>query len=125
MKLGAPALMYLCSGDTSMSVEIEGFEELADRLDQLGENAASVDGENTVSFDELFTSDFMRTHTEYDSIETFFERSPWTVETQDDFEHIPEDEFDRYIDDHTGFNSWDAMLSAAAREWLGRQVTLE
>lgn len=107
-----------------MSVEIEGFEELTEKLNRLKKNAEAVDGENAVSFDELFTPNFMRTYTEYDSIETFFERSPWTVETQDDFERIPEDDFDHYVDEHTGFNSWEAMLSAAAREWLGRQLAV-
>ncbi|MGN8217265.1 hypothetical protein ACTG0T_02780 [Halococcus morrhuae DSM 1307] len=106
-----------------MSVEIKGFEELAGKLDRLAENADSIDGENTVSFDELFTPEFMQTYTEYDSIESFFGQSRWTVETQDDFKHIPEDDFDRYVDDHTGFNSWEAMLSAAAREWTTRQLS--
>lgn len=107
-----------------MSVEIEGFEEAADQLDQLGENVGSIDGTNSVSFDELFPEDFMRTYTDHNSIATFFAESPWTVETEEDFERISEDEFDRYVNDHTGFNSWEAMLSVAAREWLSRHLSL-
>lgn len=107
-----------------MSVEIEGFENAADQLDRLGEDADSIDGANSVSFDELFPEDFMRTYAEYDSIETFFAESPWTVETEEDFKQIPEDEFDQYVNDHTGFNSWEAMLSVAAREWLSRRLSL-
>lgn len=107
-----------------MSVEIEGFEEAADELDRLAENGGSVDGTNSISFDELFPGDFMRTYTEHDSIAAFFGESPWTVETEEDFERIPEAEFDRYVNDHTGFNSWEAMLSAAAREWLSRKLSI-
>jgi hypothetical protein len=107
-----------------MSVEIEGFEDATDQLDRLDENASSTDGTNSVSFVELFPEDFMRTYTEYDSVATFFTESPWTVETETDFERIPEDEFDRYVADHTGFNSWEAMLSVAAREWLSRQLSI-
>lgn len=105
-----------------MSVEISGFEELGDELDQLQEQVDAVDGETAVSFAELFPADFMETYTEFDSIQAFFEASPWTVETDADFEAIPEDEFDEYVDDHTEFDRWEAMLSAAAREWIGRKL---
>lgn len=105
-----------------MSVEIRGFEELADELDQLQERVDAVDGETSVSFDELFPTDFMETYTEFGSIEAFLEASPWTVESDADFEAIPGDEFDEYVDDHTEFDTWEAMLSAAAREWIGRKL---
>lgn len=35
-----------------MSVRIEGFEELSDRLSQLSRDAESIDGENTVPMTE-------------------------------------------------------------------------
>lgn len=105
-----------------MSVEIRGFEELAAELNRLQEGVDAVDGETAVSFDELFPADFMETYTEFDSIRTFFEASPWTVETDADFEAIPEAAFDEYVDDHTEFDTWEAMLSAAAREWIGRKL---
>jgi hypothetical protein len=106
-----------------MSVEIEGFEEMADQLDRLGERAESGERTNVVSFDELFPEDFMRTYTDYESIEAFFAASPWTVETEADFKQIPEVELDEYVAEHTGFNSWEAMLSVAAREWLNQQLS--
>lgn len=105
-----------------MSVEIKGFEELADELDRLRERSESLDGENAVSFTELFPEDFMVTYTEFATIREFFDASPWTVESDTDFERIPEDEFDAYVNEHTGFSDWEAMLSAAAREWIGREL---
>lgn len=105
-----------------MSIEIRGFEELQDDLDRLQDRAESVEGGNAVSITELFPEDFMRTYTDYRSIHDFFDASPWTVESEADFEQIPENEFDAYVDEHTGFNSWEAMLSAAAREWIGREL---
>jgi len=100
-----------------MSVEIEGLDNLADSLDE-------VSGENTVSMGELFTEGFMATNTEFESISEFFDESPWSVDSQEDFEQIPQDEFDIYVDKHTGFNSWEAMMKAAAREWITRQINL-
>jgi hypothetical protein len=105
-----------------MSVEIEGFEDLTDELDRLVERLDVIDGEHQISFDELFTPDFMRTYSEFDSIDAFLDASPWTVESEADFKRIPEAKFDAYIDERTGFNSWEAMLAAATREWLSRQL---
>lgn len=107
-----------------MSVRIQGFEEFTDELDQLQERAESINGETEVSMAELFPPDFMQTYTNYESIAEFFERSPWTVETENDLQQIPEKKFDAYIDEHTGFSSWDAMLSAAAREWVVQQLNI-
>jgi hypothetical protein len=104
-----------------MSVQIEGFEELAEQMDDL---SASLDVDQDIPMEELFTDGFMATNTEFDSISDFFEGSPWTIESEEDFQSIDEDEFDRYVDKHTGFSSWEAMLSAAAREWLTRQMSL-
>lgn len=104
-----------------MSVQIEGFEELAEQMDDL---SASLDVDQDIPMEELFTDGFMATNTEFDSISDFFEESPWTIESEEGFQSIDEDEFDRYVDKHTGFSSWEAMLSAAAREWLTRQMSL-
>ena len=99
-----------------MSIQIEGFEELADQLDGLSDQ--------DIPMEELFTDGFMATNTDFESISEFFEKSRWTVESEEDFQKIDENEFDRYVDKHTGFNSWEAMLSAAAREWLMREINL-
>ena len=104
-----------------MSVQIEGFEDLADELERESE---LIDEGQSVSIDELFTDGFMTTNTEFDSISRFFGESPWTIESETDFENIDKDQFDRYVDKHTGFNSWETMLSTAAREWLTRQMPI-
>ena len=107
-----------------MTVEISGFEDFADELNELEDRVETIDGKNSVSTTELFQSDFMQTYSEFESIQEFFEESPWTVESEADFGSIPEDTFDAYVDDHTGFDSWETMLSAAAREWVGRELAV-
>ena len=107
-----------------MSVEISGFEDFAEELDELRERVETIDGKNSVSITELFRSDFMQTYSDFDSIREFFEESPWPVESEADFRAIPADTFDAYVDDHTGFDSWETMLSAAAREWVGRELAV-
>jgi hypothetical protein len=111
---GTQLFISLSGEDIDMSVEIEGFDELERNLQDLGQE--------DVPIVELFPPDFMATHTEFDSIAEFFESSPWEVESRLDFEAIPEDNLDGYVDRHTGFNSWESMLSAGAREWAFRQL---
>lgn len=108
----------------TMGIEIEGLDELQKELEKLTEQAENLHGENEVPMDELFTNGFMQTHTDFESLEEFFSNSPWEVETKDDFNKIPQSEFDAYVTKHTGFNDWDAMLSAAGREWITRQLGL-
>lgn len=105
-----------------MDIEIEGFDELQDELERLAERVLGLEGTNEVPFEELFPPTFMRTYTDFDSIEEFFEASAWTVESQSDFEAIPEDEFDDYVAEHTQFPSWNEMSGQAATKWAARQL---
>lgn len=108
-----------------MSVHIEGFEDFDEELQDLQERADELDGRNEIPMDQLFTEGFMQSYTSFNSLAAFFDDSPWTVETKEDFKSIPEDEFDRYVDEHTGFDDWETMLQAAGREWVTRQLDLE
>ncbi|ELZ15102.1 hypothetical protein C476_17992 [Natrinema limicola JCM 13563] len=57
-------------------------------------------------------------------LEAFFEASPWTVESDGDFEAIPDDEFDEYVDQHTRFSGFEAMQKKALEEWTANQTGL-
>lgn len=100
-----------------MSVRIEGskaFREAVDRVALEGD-------ERNVSVSDLFTDRFMQTHTDFDDIESFFRQSPLTVAEDTGLKQTQNTEFNRYVVSHTGFNSWESMLSAGVREWVLRQ----
>lgn len=105
-----------------MTVEIKGLDGLESELSNLQNRIESLGGE--VPMQELFTDEFMENYTEFGTFEEFLEESRWNVETQEDFERIPEDEFDGYVDEKTGFDSWEMMLSVAGREYVMRQINL-
>lgn len=106
------------------NVETDGFEELEDDLKQMEDGLDKVEDEDNVSFEELFTKEFMRKYTDFESMESFLEHSPWTVESAEDFEAIPEDEFDDYVDENTTFEDWDSMSGTAFEVWVARQMGL-
>lgn len=95
-----------------------------DDLEELQENAQDLDGENEVPLGELFNDGFMQKYTDFDSIKEFFKASPWAVESEDDLEAIPEDEFDEYVSQHTRFPDAEEMQGKAAEEWTADQLGL-
>lgn len=101
-----------------MSIEVRGLDDLDADVDELLGRFGDDDG--TVPMQDLFTDGFMKSYTGFESFEQFFEQSPWDVETQADFEALPGDEFDEYVDTQTDFDSWDAMVRSAVREYLFR-----
>lgn len=95
-----------------------------DDLEELSKKAQGLDGKNDVPLDELFPYGFMRRYTDFNSIDEFFEVGPWTVESEDDLEEIPEDEMDEYVDDHTRFPNWEQMIGTAREAWTAKQLGL-
>lgn len=105
-----------------MSFEMDGFDELQDRLEEMKESAEELDGENKIPFDELFDESFMRSHTEFESFDELIDESPWEVESEDDFIAIPEDEFDEYVAEHSEFDDWEEMKGVAAQKWMSSRL---
>jgi hypothetical protein len=92
---------------------VDRLDTLADQFETMADNAERLQGENEVAFAELFTEQFMRQHTDVSSFEQYLENSQWEVESQEEFEAIPKDEFDEYVTNHSEFDSWEAMLETA------------
>ncbi len=103
---------------------IDGFDDLMDDLEELEDDLEEFEGEHDVPLTEMFTEEFMQTYTDFESIEAFFGESPWEVESQEDLEAIPDGEADKYVAEHTAFDTSDEMLSAAGNEWTKRQLGL-
>jgi len=105
-----------------MGLEIDGLDETIKSLEDMEQKAQELDGENEVPLSELFTDEFMGLYTDFESLEEFFEESPWEVESGDDIEAIPEDEMDSYVAEHTEFPHTDGMTSKAGSEWAAKQL---
>ena len=102
----------------------DGFDDLADDLEELGDRAEELAGENEVPLNELFNPSFMREYTDFESLEESFEESSWTVETEEDLDEIPDGPFNEYVNEHTMFSNHDEMMSKAVDEWTADQLGL-
>lgn len=104
-----------------MSVKITGFDEFEKNLSDLQNKVEELAQEQSVSFDVLFDNGFMESHTEFSTFNDLLLAGHYEVHSQEDFESIPQSEFDDFISNHTPFDNWEDMLSSATTEYLTKQ----
>ena len=102
-------------------VEVSGLDEMRRNLEDLQREIETVAREG-IPLTELLPIDFLRKHTEFESLQDMFQASGFVVESREDFEKIPDDEWDNFVRSHTRFSSWEEMLGAAGEEWVSRKL---
>lgn len=107
-----------------MSTTINGFDDLIDSLKSLEKNVHDLEGTHTISFDKLFTKTFMEKHTDCSSFDEFLKAGNFVVDSQEDFEAIPDDVWDQFVSHATDFDSWDDMLKQATNDYLSSELSL-
>lgn len=105
-----------------MNVEIEGLDELQDVFGGLKEKIEALDGEHEVPVSELFDASFMKQHTPHSDFVAFLEAGGFEIETQEDFEAIPEGKLDEHVREATEFGGWEEMAGAAVQAWAAEQL---
>lgn len=103
--------------------EIRGLDEAMRKLKRLQDNAQALTGSHDVRSSELFTPAFMRRFTKVASFDALLEASGFTVESQADFEAIPDAEWEKVIQAHTSFSSWQQMQEKAGEEYAARKLS--
>ncbi|WP_147369776.1 hypothetical protein [Bombilactobacillus bombi] len=101
-------------------MELNGFDELSEKLNKLQENAEKLSKNNSIEFDKLFTKSFMTTHTSFSSIDELLKSAG--IHNNEEFEKYPSDKFDLFIKSNTNFNSWDDMLDSATSLFVKNQL---
>lgn len=107
-----------------MKFEMSGFDDLEKKLKEMEKAAKELEGTKEVSFGELFNDNFMRKYTDSDNLESFFGKSGYKIETEDDFDALDESEFDAFVNKHSEFNDWEEMLGKAGEEYAIRKLGL-
>jgi len=105
-----------------MSIDLSGFDELNNQLEELNKRAESLEGTHSVSFTKLFTESFMKKHTHVSSFDEFLQAGNFVVNSQKDFEVIPDDVFDQYVSKATDFCSWEGMCGTATEEYAAAEL---
>ena len=103
-----------------MSISFEN--SINNLVNELENKVNSLNGE--VPFDILFNKNFMKRNTNFNSFDELLEAGNFIVNTQEDFEAIPDDVFDKHIMNCTKFNSWEEMMQEAGEAYVVSQLKL-
>lgn len=102
-----------------MSVKIEsnldGFKKLKEKIKSLPEK-------ENVKLGDLFNDDFMQRYTSVSSFDKLFEAGGFDINSKEDFDAIPDDDFDSCIRQHTSFSSWEEMKQKALNEYIKKKL---
>lgn len=75
-----------------------------------------------VDFADLFDKSFMRKYTNYRTFEKFLQGGRFCIESQQDFEDLPEEQMDRHVEKNTRFGSWKEMIDFATDIYARKQL---
>ena len=98
---------------------LTGLDKFQKKLQQLRKNAKELNGKHSVPFDELFSEEFMRTHSSFSSMQAMLDASPFKDMM---FKDIPDIEWDVYVSHSTDFKSWKDMKAAGTKKWAAKKL---
>jgi hypothetical protein len=104
-------------------IRITGLDEMRRKLQTLQRRLQSLNG--PVPFEDLFPPEFMRRYTDFKAIEEMLGGFGTPIESTEDFERIPDADWDVYVKQKTRFKAWEEMQSKAGEEYLERRLNLE
>jgi hypothetical protein len=101
-------IQMLCSHkEIDMSFKSNG------NLDNLRKNLSELSGTTEVKLVDLMNADFISSCSEHSSLEELIDASGFKVESKEDFEAIPGEEWEVFIKDNTSHESWLEMQNSA------------
>lgn len=89
-----------------------GFKEFDRKLKKMQQKASELEKGQELQLNELFTDSFMKKNTKFSSLDEMLDKSPFTIETQQDFESIPDDLWDDFVRENSKFFNWEEMQQA-------------
>jgi hypothetical protein len=104
--------------------KINGLDEAMKKLNDLQKKAESIN-KQSVPISEVLTPSFLLRHTPFGSAEEMYEASGFRIETPEDFEAVPDDEWDAFIRSISSFADWQSMLNEAGKEWATKKLGLK
>lgn len=105
-----------------MGFKIKGLNELQKQFKKMEQAARELEGNNSIPFSDLFTSSFMNKYTNFSNFEEFLEAGEFTVNSQEDFESIPDSDMDLHVSKSTKFSSWQNMLESATEAYVAKKL---
>lgn len=108
---------------------VDEMDDVADQLDGLVDafetmtaNAAALDAGSPPALSDLLPDGFMQQYTAFDSLEAFYDASPWPIESEADLAALDEHDVDAYVAEVTAFDDWSELFGTASQQWFVAQI---
>lgn len=102
-------------------MKINGLDELQKQLKKIEKEVqSSLNGE--IPLDQIFSREFMRKNSNFSSIKEFFDKAPFDVQNQKDFEQLDEAELDKYTRENTKYSYWQDFFEAAGNDYAAKKL---
>lgn len=99
-----------------------GFDNLSKRFDKMAKAAKEMDGEHSIPMSDLFTEAFVSQHSNFKSIDEFFEASGLDCSSQEAFAAIPDNQIDAFVSENTDYDTWSDFLGSAAKMYTAKKL---
>jgi hypothetical protein len=93
---------------------------LEKKLKKIQNEGEAMNG-TKVPLKDLLTESFMQNHSEFSSFNELMDSGGYSMDA-DEFEKIPDDEFDQFIKSKTDFDSWEDMQKTATHEYISKKL---
>ncbi|MGO2118505.1 MAG: hypothetical protein ACTH29_06175 [Fusobacterium sp.] len=103
-------------------MKVKGLDSLTKDIKKLEKNAKSLNGYNSIPFNDLFSYEFMSENTNFDSIEEFFRGAGIEVNIQEEFQELDERVLNDAVVRFTQYSSWDEMAHEAGALYIKRKL---
>ncbi len=99
-------------------MKITGFDEFGKHLNKMQKGLEELGNTNYIPFNELITDSFVRKNTNYSSVDELIEKSGFQIETQEDFDNVPEENWNKFISENSKFKTFQGMIDSAGEEYV-------
>ncbi|QLY79189.1 hypothetical protein [Clostridium intestinale] len=107
-----------------MGFKVKGLDKLQKDLDKMAKSAQQLEKNNSVPLTDLFNGSFMARYTEFKSFDEFLESGNFQVNSQSDFDAIPDEDMDIHVKASTHFSKWEDMFSKATEIYITKKLGL-
>lgn len=99
---------------------MDDFQNLLNGLQEKITNLQNFQGTHNVSFEELFTDNIMLSKTKFQNIDNFL--AALNVKTSKDFENLPQEDLDEFVNLNSKFSNWNEMYEYAVNNYIAKQT---
>lgn len=98
-----------------------GLKEFSNALENISKEITDQSNKKSILFDEVLTKSFMSKNTPYTDFDDFLESGGFSVNSQEEFDSINENELDAFVSANTKFSGFQEMIDTAGHEYFSKR----